>query len=598
MEVIRRLHRILSPSERKLVVHVLAFASITAVVQTLAVFSIMPFMALVTNPESGPGTQFIIRLGSRVGVSDQRNLLIAAGASVLVMVVAANLLAALSLRRVQLSAWNIHHYLSQRLLAVYLRLPYAWTSDRHSARLTQNVLAEVGVAVQAALVPLMTALVRGLEALMIMALLLVLDPVLTLSSGVGIGGAYVLIYLGVRRVQVRLGEMRVSTDERRYRVATEALGGIKEIKSLGAEEEFVRRFGETGPDFVHTKAWSQALAELPRYLLEVLSLGTVLTIFLVLMLSGGKLEDLLPKLVLFGFAGYKLVPSLHQVFSALSMTRFALDAVRAIDAHFDLAKEIPDEPSLSVGPIHLTRTIEFAGTTFRYSGAESNALESVSFQIERGEFIGVVGSTGAGKTTLVDVLLGLLVPQAGEIRIDGAVLDIARMGAKWRETVGYVPQSIFLSDDTIERNIAFGVRDGEIDTDRVRRVAQQAEVHAFVDELPEGYQTLTGERGVRLSGGQRQRIGLARALYRNPSLLVLDEATSALDGATEAAVMKAIYGLERERTVVVIAHRLQTVRKCDRILLLDRGLLVAQGTFAELLQQNDLFRVMARGVEV
>jgi len=598
MDLIPALRRILTADERRMVRRVLGIAILTAVVQTLAVFSIMPFMALVTGLGGAPGAQVLSDLGRRVGIDDPRRLFIAAGGLVLTFVLVANTLGALSLRRVHLVAWNIHHYMSQRLLSIYLRLPYLWSLDRHTARLGQNLLGEVGMVVQAALVPLMTAAVRGMESLLIVGMLLVLDPVLTLASGAAIGGAYVVIFLAARRLQERLGKERARTDERRYRLVVESLGGVKEIKSLGAEQEFIRRFGETGPSFVHAKAWSQVIAELPRYLLEVLSLGTVLAIFLGLVLWGTSLEAALPKLVLFGFAGYKLVPSLHQVFAALSQTRFAMESVRTIEEHFRLAGDVEPMQAGSPGTLPFERSLEFRDTSFAYPKTEAPALRALSFSIAAGEFIGVVGPTGSGKTTLVDVMLGLLVPQGGQILVDGRPLDLATAGWAWRQSIGYVPQSIFLSDDTITRNIAFGVRDDDIDHERVRLVARHAQVAEFVDELPNGFDTPVGERGVRLSGGQRQRIGLARALYRDPPLLLLDEATSALDGATEASVMSAIYGLERERTVVVVAHRLQTVDRCDRILLLDRGCLVDQGTFAQLRERNDLFRVMARGVDI
>lgn len=593
MEVIRAMRRLLTVHERRQVRVVVLLAMVTAVVQTVAVFSIMPFMAVVTS-SGGAENAVVQRVSSIFGLESRRSLMIATGATVLGLVLFANILAALSLRRLQLTAWNINHYLSRRLLAVYLHRPYSWFLQRHSSGLSQNLLGEVTVVIQSGLVPLMNVAVRGSEALLVVLLLLIVDPKLTLAAGATIGVVYLLMYRGVRMIQERLGEERAEMAGRRYRVVTEATGGVKEIKSLGAEDEFVRRFGETGPSFVRSKAWSAMLSEVPRYLLEVLSFGTVLAIFLVLLLSGRELQEILPLLVLFGFAGYKLVPSFHQVFSSASRVKFALSSIRTIQA--DLTEDVGGRQGAESDLIRIERMLEVDRVTLVYPETSDPALDDVSVSIGAGERIGVVGPTGAGKTTFVDVLLGLLLPDEGTIRVDGKPLDMERMGRAWRANVGYVPQSIFLSDDTIARNIAFGVPRERVDHDRVRRVAAMAQLHDFIAELPQGYDTTVGERGVRISGGQRQRIGVARALYREPSLLLFDEATSALDGPTEEALMHAIYGLGKERTMVIVAHRLQTVKRCDRILLLRDGRLADQGTFEELLERNELFRVMASGV--
>jgi ABC-type multidrug transport system fused ATPase/permease subunit len=249
-------------------------------------------------------------------------------------------------------------------------------------------------------------------------------------------------------------------------------------------------------------------------------------------------------------------------------------------------------------PVRISRELELDDVTLTYPDQEEPALAGLSTRIARGEWVGVVGPTGAGKTTLVDILLGLLIPDQGIIRVDGRPLDMREEARSWRAGVGYVPQSIFLSDDSIALNIAFGVAQEEVDRERVHEVAALAQLDEFIRRLPDGYDTLVGERGVRISGGQRQRIGVARALYRDPSLLLFDEATSALDGPTERGLMQAVYGLGEERTLVIVAHRLQTVKRCDRILLLQDGRLADEGEFEALMERNELFRVMARGVEL
>lgn len=593
MEVFLRLQRLLTEGERKRIRGVMALAVIAGVFQTLAVISIMPFMALVSDPERGSETSLAVWMRSTWGLEDPRELLMVAGFGVLFLVVVANLMASLSLRRVHLTAWNINHYLSHRVLTAYFRRPYLWFLERHSGGLSRNLLEEVRRVVQGALIPLMTAGVRGVEALLLVLLLLFVDLRLTLAAGGLLGGFYLIVYFLVRVLQRRLGEIRSKATRLRFQVVTEALGGIKEVKALGAEEEFLRRFGDTGPAFVRSEAWSQVFAELPRHLLEVLSFGAVLGLLLFFVLSGSSLDEAIPVLALFGFAGYKLVPSFHQVFTGVSLANFALISLKEIEADLEAEGEETAFRARRVKPLRITQGIELVDVTLRYPKAKAPALDRISLTITKGMRVGIVGPTGAGKTTFVDVLLGLLLPEDGEFRVDGKVLSGEDRDA-WRAGVGYVPQSIFLTEDTIAQNIAFGVPEEEVDLDRVFRAAGLAALDSFIEELPHGYGTRVGERGVRLSGGQRQRIGIARALYRDPSLLLLDEATSSLDGVTEEAVMEAIFGLAQEQTVVIVAHRLATIRRCECIFLLEGGRLVDEGTFDHLSETNDLFRGMAR----
>ena len=305
------------------------------------------------------------------------------------------------------------------------------------------------------------------------------------------------------------------------------------------------------------------------------------------------MEEALPTLSVFAFAGYKLVPAFHQVFTGFSVAGFYLEALKELEEDLDAGYVDTPGPRGALEPLHLRRALNLQKIVFRYDPQLDPALAVDELTIRRGERIGVVGPSGAGKTTLVDVLLGLLHCQEGRIAVDEVPLE-GDTWLRWRAAVGYVPQAIFLADDTVAANIAFGTPQEEIDHDAVQRAAMMAGLHDFVREMPDGYGTLVGERGVRLSGGQRQRIGLARALYRNPSLLLLDEATSALDLATERQVMDALYGLERERTLIVVAHRLSTVRRCDRIVLLEHGRVAAVGPWEKLLEESELFRVLTR----
>jgi ABC-type multidrug transport system fused ATPase/permease subunit len=591
-EVLDHLRRLLSRDELKQVRGVLFLSSLAGGLQTLAVVSVMPFIALVSDRGPFPGMDLLGKVAAAFSWHTDREVLFGLGLMVFLLVLSANLVASLSLRRVHLTAWNINHFLSQRLLSHYLRQPYSWFLGRHSSELGRNLLEEVRIVVQGALIPMLTAGVRGIEALLLILLLLFVDPFLTLCAGGLIGAAYLLIHFAVRSIQQRLGTIRAEATRVRYQVANEALGGIKEVKSMGAEEAFLRRYRDTGPPFVRSMAWNHILATVPRHLLEVLSLGTAIGIILFLIRSGRPLDDSLPVLALFGFAGYKLVPSFHQVFSGVSAAGFTLPTLRALQE--DFATGTTQAPARrEITPLRFSDSVGLENVTLRYPGSEAPSLVGVSLRIPKGSRIGVVGPTGAGKTTFVDLLLGLLRPDEGRLVVDGKPIGDGDWEA-WRKAVGYVPQSIFLPDDSIAHNIAFGVQADQMDWERIRNAAKAAELDSFINSLPQKYETRVGERGVLLSGGQRQRIGIARALYRRPSLLLLDEATSALDGATESAVMESLFRSEEALTTVIVAHRLSTVQQCDSIVVLNRGRIEGQGSFEELMEGNELFRFIAR----
>ena len=336
------------------------------------------------------------------------------------------------------------------------------------------------------------------------------------------------------------------------------------------------------------------VAMLPRYALEALAFGGIVLIVLYLLREQQDLQAIIPILGLYAFAGYRLMPSLQQIFHGLTNIRFnaaALDQLIAdLPAAGSTAVSTPAAPAL-----RLRDSIRLRGVTFRYATAKETLFEGLDLEIRAATTVAFVGETGSGKTTLVDLILGLLRPGAGSIEIDGVPLTEENV-RRWQANLGYVPQSIFLTDDTVTRNIAFGLPDEEIDREAVERAARAASIDRFIrTELPRGYETVVGERGVRLSGGQRQRIGIARALYQDPEVLVFDEATSSLDSLTEEAVLQAVHDLAGSKTILMIAHRLSTVRDCDRIFLLSGGEIVACGRYEDLVDSSPAFQALAAG---
>lgn len=486
--------------------------------------------------------------------------------------------------------------ISSRLLAAYLSQPYAWFLDRNSAELEKNILNEVDGLVDRVILPCLRLVANSLLVLAILGFLLMVDPLVTLFSGGVLGLGYGLIYLRFRGRLHRLGQVMMDAFENRFLVAQEATGGIKDVKLMGLEATYVRSYSTAARTAAQSGATMGAMSELPRFALEAITFGTMLALILLLLLkSDGNVTEIVPTLGVLAFSTMRLLPSLQQIYHALVALRGATPILDSIVADFTSTPALPLADAVRTEPLRLERALELDGVSFAYAQAERPTLRGVDLVIPARTTVGIVGGTGAGKTTLVDLILGLLTPDEGELRVDGTRITPETMRA-WQGTLGYVPQTIFLTDETIASNIAFGVPKHEIDMAAVERAARIAALHDFVvSELPQGYDTFVGERGVRLSGGQRQRIGIARALYRNPTLLIMDEATSALDNITERVVMEAVNRIRADKTVILIAHRLTTVKTCDTIFLMDRGRLLAQGSYDELLAGNATFRRMIAG---
>ncbi len=593
----QKLLALLSPAERRRAYLLLGMILVMAFLDVVGVASIMPFMAVLANPAVVETNRWLARAYQGLGFSDTDRFLFFLGVGVFVALVASIAFKALTtyalLRFTHMRAYS----LSRRMVAGYLRQPYEWFLNRHSADLGKTVLSEVELVANGALLPMMQLIAQGVVVIALLILLILVDPLLALSVAAGVGGAYALIYLGLRRYLTRLGDERVSANRERFQTVQETFGGIKDVKVAGLEGILLRRFDEPARLYARVNAVSSIVGQMPRYALEAVAFGGVLLIVLYLMAGPGGLQQALPLLAVYAFAGYRLIPAVQQVYSHLTRLRFTGPALDRL--HEDLMALAPDPGArLTVqraAPMGLSHSLRLDEVTYRYPGAPRPVLNALTLEVPVHSTVGLVGATGSGKTTAVDVMLGLLRPESGQLCVDDTPItpDNARA---WQRTVGYVPQQIYLADASVTANIAFGMPDDQIDHAAVARAARIANLHDFViREMPAGYDTLVGERGVRLSGGQRQRIGIARALYHDPDVLILDEATSALDNLTEQAVMEAVHNLSHQKTIVLIAHRLSTVRDCDRIFMLEQGNLVGEGSYDELVERNVQFRRMVGG---
>lgn len=575
----------------------LAAVLLMAALETVGIASIMPFMALVANPNAIEKHRLLRQVYVMFKFENQTHFLIFVGIGSMVAMIISNAATAVTSWLISKVSWNQNYTLSTRLLARYLAQPYISYLNRNTASLAKNILNEVTTVTNGVLLPLMQVIARVLVTLCIVALLVAVDGRLAFYVAAALGGAYLIIYLSVRQRQRRMGIIRLQATTDRFKTANEALSGIKDVRMLGREAHFVRRFRGPSKRYSDAMAMNAVVGTFPRYAMETVAFGGILLILIYRLAAHEDLSQVLPIVGLYALAGYRLMPALQQILKGMVSVRFNIGSLDELHAALrdregsDLLKarayEANDQPD-----IPFEHVIELANVTFTYPGAHRPAVCDVKVSIPRLTRTAFVGATGAGKSTLVDILLGLLPLEQGAIVVDGLRIEEGNVRA-WRRHVGYVPQHIFLCDDTITRNIAFGMPDKEIDVEAVERAARIANLHDFVATLPAGYGTVIGERGVRLSGGQRQRIGIARAVYHNPDVIVFDEATSALDGITESAVMEAIEGLAISKTVVIIAHRLSSVRSCDVIYLMDKGAIVAAGTYDELIETNVAFRAMA-----
>jgi ATP-binding cassette subfamily C protein len=492
--------------------------------------------------------------------------------------------------------WGRNHSLSRRLLHSYLYRPYEFFLTRNSAELGKNILEEVKEVTGQMLLPALQGGAKAIVAVFIIGFLFFVDPVVALIVTTILGLAYAGVYYTVRDRLDRTGAERVKANTERYQFVSEAFGGIKEVKLRGKENTFLNQYDNPSERYARVKSQYRVIRRAPRYILEAVAFGGIILIAVYLIAVQGSFGQVIPMLGLYAFAGYRLMPALQQAFKGVASARFNVAALEKI--HEGLKKRADDSSHVSRNgkptPLTLDDRLVMENVSFTYPGAEEPSIRELSLEITAHTTVGFVGKTGSGKTTTVDLILGLLRPQHGLISVDGTPLRNDGTIRRWQKDIGYVPQQIYLADDTVARNIAFGVPDQEIDMDALYDAAERAHIRDFItDELPDQWQTVVGERGVKLSGGQRQRIGIARALYHRPSVLVFDEATSALDQATEASVMEAIYALEDNHTMLMIAHRLTTVRRADNVVMLERGRKVGEGTYDELTSQNTKFQSMA-----
>ena len=572
----------LSPKERTQAIILFFMILIMASLDMIGVASILPFVTVISNPsliETNLVLNIMFQTSEIFGVQNNEQFLIVLGFLVIVILIFSLIFKALT-TYVQLKFVHMREFsIGKRLLEGYLQNSYSWFLSRHSSELAKTILSEINQIIGSGIKPLLDLIAKSMIAISITVLLFIVNPKIALIVSISLGGIYLIIFYIVRGHINKIGNDRLKNNELRFMAISETFGAIKEIKVGKLEQIYLNRFSGPARTFAQTTASSQIIGQLPRYILEAITFGGVVLLILYLMTQTNSFNSVLPIFSLYIFAGYRLMPALQQIYVSLTKLTFvgpSLDKLYKDIENLKLSNFNQDKKALS-----FNKSITLKNINYNYPNSSRTALKDINFTIPIKSKVGFVGTTGSGKTTTVDIILGLLEAQKGTLKVDEKVITKKNVGS-WQRLIGYVPQNIYLSDDSIAANIAFGEKPENINQETIIKVCKIANLHNFViNELPQKYETLIGERGVRLSGGQRQRIGIARALYHNPQVLVLDEATSALDNQTEQEVMDAVNSLNKNITIIIIAHRLNTVKNCDIIFRLEKGKLVAKGSFEE-----------------
>jgi ATP-binding cassette subfamily C protein len=575
--------------EKRQLIVLLCMMIVGAALETLGIGVVASFVAVISKPELVQSNSVLRFLFETSRSSDQGEFIIYFGVTLCVVFVLKNaFLAWLSYRQVKF-AYDKEVSLSQQLFVTYLTSPYSFHAQRNSAELLRNLTTEVSYVITGVVMPALMVVTETVVVIFIAGLLAAANPLYAAVALIIFVAMSTTFNHFAKPHLVKLGNQRSTLGSARIQLVNQSLGSVKEVKLLGAEGFLSRAYHRYTVDFARAGLVHHALHAMPRMLIET----TVVVTILVAIIIGqhqGRLYALLPVLTLLVLAAARIMPSFVRIAPALNQVRYFFPALNAVAADLHSASGNPELVAVAreAGKIKLQSEIILRDVGFSYEKRDAFSIRGVSLSIPRGCSVAFMGSSGAGKSTLVDLILGLVEPQSGEILIDGVPLE--QVKSRWQRSIGYVPQSIYILDDTVRRNVAFGLADDEMDEQRVWYVLRSARLDAFVRGLPQQLDTTLGERGIKISGGERQRIGIARALYRDPDVIVFDEATSALDGATERAISETIGELQGVKTLLIVAHRVSTIQTCDVVYFMKEGRIVDKASFSELMQRNSSFR--------
>ena len=577
IETIKIVWRLFTSSDRIAFIRIVVMVIIGIFLETISLGIVVPIIGILTQDNYQEKYPWIVDL---FGSLSREELISAVMVAMVFIYIVRSLFLFWSLWIQKGFSASVSGRLSQSLFSIYLRQPYMFHLQRNSSTLMRNAKNATSV-VTCGVDPFLVLLTDGLVAIAMFSLLIYVEPIGTLAVLIVFGVSTVLFQRLTRR---RIDNWGYRVDYHETKILQhlqEGFGGAKDVKILGRENEFLSQHEKHLGESIRINRIYNVILTLPRSFMEIITIVGLCLLVVSMVVRDRPLADIVPILGLFAAAAFRVMPSINRLLMATQTLIFNRSIIGSVYRDFLLdTQEVNNSPHLEP----FTKQLELKDVSFKYPTATTPSLQNVSLVVNRGEAVGFVGPSGAGKSTLVDVILGLFAPTSGVVSVDGC--DVQQNLRNWQNQIGYVPQAIYLTDDTLRRNVAFGLNDENIDDDLVREAIRLAQLQEFVATLPDGLETVVGERGVRLSGGQRQRIGIARALYHKPSVLVLDEATSSLDTPTEHGVMQAVQALQGSKTVIIVAHRLSTVEYCDRLYRIEDSRITEEGTFAEVVQRS------------
>lgn len=571
IQIIKKFNILMSKKAKKRVIKLVFLTLIGAFFEILGISLVVPMFTAIMKPDALQSNKIIHNVCQTIGITSHISFVLICIVSLIVIFIVKDVYLVYLYCTQARFIFDSRFETQKKVLHAFLSKPYEFFLNASSGEILRIINSDVTETYNL-LMTLVTLITESVIAVTLVMALMVIDPVMTASLTVLL--AAIIAFMGVF-IKPRLkkkGEEYRDNSQATYKWMLQSVQGIKELKIARRESYFEKNFETAGIKQISAEKWNLVMYNTPRLFVEVGCVCATLSVIAGMIYFGKPMEELIPALSAFAVAAVKLMPSALHIVNMITSLAYQGPAIdnllRSID---DLGvtskKYIECKHSLS-----LIDKIEFKNIKYHYPNSDKYVINNASFEIKNGECVGIIGSSGSGKTTAVDILLGLLNPESGEIMTDG--VNVMTDYADWLSHIGYIPQSIFMLDDSIKANVAFGY---EPDEDEVWRALKDAQLDEFVRELPEGLDTQIGERGIRLSGGQRQRVGIARALYYNPDILVFDEATSSLDNETESAIMEAINGLHGLKTMIIIAHRLQTIENCDRVYKVKEGKITQEG---------------------
>lgn len=591
---LKKILDLLSENEKKKLFLLLFFMVFVALFDVIGVASIMPFIALLSNTSVIYSNHFLASIYEKTnlffGVNDENSFLFLVGIFVFILFVLSTLLRALTNYFHVKFAFQREHSIGKKLLFLYLSKPYEWFLNQNSSELGKSILSEVQETVSGIILPLLNMTSQILISTTICIFLFLIEPIITLFVFIIIMTSYFVIFFLLKNILIAQGQKRLLSNSLRFKKVSEIFSSIKEIKLSSLEKESIDNFSLQSEIYARSQIIRAAIILIPRYFIEALIFGGGVLFILFLILNHTDFESALPTLSIYAIAGYRLMPSFQQIYNASAQIKFSMPSLVALHKNFQ--KDSQGILTNKFSDLEFDMKIKLSNISYKYSESSNFQIKDLNIEIQKSKKTGIVGLTGSGKTTILDILIGLLHPNKGSIQLDDITLNKENLSS-YQKLIAYVPQDIYLIDSTIYANIAFVPNESSIKKSNVERVSKVACLDTFIKTLPDGYNTIVGERGVKLSGGQKQRIGIARALYKNPNILVLDEATSALDNITEKQIIINIENFKKDLTTVLIAHRFSSISNCDNIYLMNNGRLVASGNFDELYKNNNDFRKLS-----